>query len=326
MTRLTAAALAGLALLAACADAQSHDAPAKAPQSAAPNAAMTGAQDAQDPLLRPIAEEYAKRWLGEVPPMRIHGNTWYVGFEGLSVTVIRTSEGLILVDGGVPQAVRAIEANLRAIGLNIHDVKYILSTEPHYDHAGGLAALARDSGAAVVASPEAAAVLAQGRSGDDDPQASMLAPFPAVTRLHPMRDGETLTLGDVTLTAHATPGHTPGSMSWSWRSCEGDDCRAVVAVSSLNPISSDGYRFTAPANRAIHDGFVRTFAKVRALPCDILIPSHPGQAGLEAAMARSRAGAQPNPFIDPNACRAYADDFEARFNARLARERAGTEP
>lgn len=311
MKTLPSALIAGLALLAACADALSQEAP------------RVERVD-PDPLLQPIAPDHARQWLGEEEPVRVHGNTYLVGFEGLTVGLIRTSEGLILIDGAVPQAVLALEANLEKLGLSIRDVKYILSTEPHYDHAGGLAALARDSGATVVSSPEAAEVLGRGRSGADDPQAAWLAPFPGVANIRALRDGETLVLGDVTVTARATPGHTRGSMSWSWRSCEDDDCRDVVFGSSLNPLAAPGYRYSAPANRALLDGFRQTFVKLRAMPCDILLSSHPSPSGQDERLAAFRRRSQPNPFIDPAACRAYADKHEQLFDRRLERERNGT--
>lgn len=277
-----------------------------------------------DPLLQPIEPEYAARWLGEQAPVQVHGNTYLVGFEGLTVALIRTDDGLILIDGALPQAVPAIEDHIRTLGFRLEDVKYILSTEPHYDHAGGIAALARDTGATVIASPAASEVLARGRSGADDPQAAFLATFPAVRRLRPIRDGETLRLGDVVVTARASPGHTPGSMSWTWRSCEADDCRDVVFSSSLNPISADGYRFSAPENRGLHDGFLATFALFRALPCDILLTAHPDQPGVTERIERLRGARQPNPFIDPVACRAHADRHAVLFERRLESERLGT--
>lgn len=303
-----------LALTAGCAQAE--------PRQDAP-AAQARPDPAHDPLLQPIAPEYASQWLAVEIPTRIHGNTFSVGFGGLTVVLISTSDGLVLVDGALPQAVPAIEDNIRRLGFRIEDVKYILSTEPHYDHAGGLAALARDTGATVVASPAAAAVLQRGRSGADDPQAAWLEAFPPVERVRALRDGEVLRLGDVAITARATPGHTPGSMSWSWRSCEGEACKEVVFGSSLNPISADGYRFTDPANRALLDGFRATFASLRAMPCDILLTAHPSQSGGDEHMAHLRQGVTPNPFIDPNACRAYADKYEALLDRRLERERQG---
>jgi metallo-beta-lactamase class B len=304
---LVAAALA--ALMASCAQAEPPQAPPKAAAG-------------QDPLMQPIAPEYARRWLGVEMPVKLYGNTYLVGFSGLDVALISTSDGLVLIDGALPQAVPALEDNIRRLGFRIEDVKYILSTEPHYDHAGGLAALARDTGATVIASPAAAAVLRRGRSGADDPQAAWLEPFPAVERVRAVRDGEILRLGELEITARATPGHTPGSMSWSWRSCEATDCKAVVFGSSLNPIAADGYRFSDPANRALLDGFRGTFESLRAMPCDILLTAHPDQSGGDVRLAQLRQGATPNPFIDPTACRAYADKYEGLLAQRLERERA----
>jgi len=274
-----------------------------------------------DPLLQPIAPEYARRWLGVEVPTRLYGNTYLVGFSGLDVALISTPEGLVLIDGAVPQAVLDIEENIRRLGFRIEDVKYILSTEPHYDHAGGLAALARDSGATVIASPAAAAVLRRGSSGPDDPQASTAAAFPGVERVRVLQDGEILRLGDLEITARATPGHTPGSMSWSWRSCEDGDCKAVVFGSSLNPITSGEYRYSDPANRALLDAFRQTFANLRTMPCDILLTAHMEQSGGDVRLAQLRQGVEPNPFIDPTACRAYADKHEVLLDQRLERER-----
>ena len=281
-------------------------------------------QSGDDPLLRPIAPASSARWLTPQPPTRIFGNTYLVGFGGLNVALIRTRAGLILVDAGVPQGVRAVAANIRRLGFRLRDVRYILSTEPHFDHAGGLAALVRDTGATVVASPAAAEVLGRGRSGADDPQAAWLAPFPPVGRVRVMRDGEQLRLGDTVVTARATPGPTAGSMSWSWRACEGRRCADVLFGSSLNPIAAENYRFSDPAHAAGLAAFRRTFASLRALPCDILLTAHPDQSGGDAKFARLQRRREPNPFLDPAACRSYADRFERLLDARLAEEAAAT--
>ncbi|KSB88326.1 subclass B3 metallo-beta-lactamase [Caulobacter vibrioides] len=283
---------------------------------------MAGAAAAHDPLLAPIEPEYAARWLKPEAPIKVYGNSYVVGFGGLGVGLIKTSQGLILIDAALPQAVPAIEANIKALGFKVSDIKLILSTEPHYDHAGGLAALARDSGATVAASVPAAEALRHGRPGADDPQLGDLVPFPAVTRLRAVKDGEVIRLGDVAVTARATPGHTAGSMSWTWTSCERRDCKAVVFGSSLNPVSSDGYRFSDPKNAGVVASFRRSFAVVRGLKCDVLISAHPDQSGGDERLARARRGDKPNPFVDPGACRAYADRYAARLEARLAKERA----
>ena len=152
-------ALGGVMLAAACGNAAST-----LPEAGVRKTDVQVGAVADDPLTRPIARERAARWLGRQDPQRVHGNTWLVGFAGLTVGLIQTDDGLILIDGGVPQGVAQVEANLAAAGFRIEDVKYILSTEPHWDHSGGLAALARDSGATVVASPEAAGAKRTGRS------------------------------------------------------------------------------------------------------------------------------------------------------------------
>ncbi|WP_375195160.1 subclass B3 metallo-beta-lactamase [Sphingobium sp.] len=264
------------------------------------------AHAADDPLLRPIEPDYARQWLSPEKPHRLFGNSYSVGFGGLSVVLIHTRAGLILIDGALPQAVRDIESNIQALGFSIRDVKLILSTEPHYDHAGGLAALSRDSGAPVVASAYAASVLRKGGADPNDPQTSILAPIAAVTKLRIARPGEAIRLGGVTVMPVATPGHTMGSMSWRWRSCEGRECRSMVFASSLNAISGDGYRFSDPAHRSQVAAFRKSFAIMRTLPCDMLITAHPDQG----------RGAN---------CRSYADSAQARLDARLRKE-AGAKP
>lgn len=285
--------------------------------------ALVAQVTADDPLLKPIEPEFAQRWLTPQPATRIHGRTWLVGFGGLSVGLIKTSAGLILIDAAVPQSVLDLEANIRSAGFEISDIKLILSTEPHYDHAGGLAALARDSGATVLASAPAVAVLRAGRSGADDPQMAWLPPLPSPARLRAVKDGEKIRLGDTVVTAIATPGHTAGSMSWNWKSCEGAACRTIVFASSLNPVAAPGYRFSDPAHAAGIAAFRRTIDRVRGLRCDILFSAHPDQSGGDVKFAKFLKQPAPNPFVDPGACRAYADRFAGLLEARLAEETKG---
>ncbi|MET0372984.1 MAG: metallo-beta-lactamase, partial [Rhizorhabdus sp.] len=201
-------------------------------------AAPAVAGDVDDPLLRPIAPDFAAKWLRPEAPVNIYANVYLVGFGGLNVGLIRTDAGLVLIDGAVPQGVKVIEDNIRALGFSLSDVKLILSTEPHYDHAGGIAALARDTGATVVASAAAAPVLMRGRSGPEDPQMAWLESFPAMKKVRVVRDGEAVRLGKTVITARATPGHTPGSMSWTLRPCDKGSCLNIVFASSLNPIAA----------------------------------------------------------------------------------------
>ncbi len=266
------------------------------------------AEDAHDTLLQPIVPEFAQRWLVAQPPAKIYGNTYLVGFEGLNVALIDTGDGLVLIDGALPQAVPAIKENLRALGFRIEDVRLILSTEPHYDHASGIAALARDSGATVVAGVAAVDALRSGESDPHDPQHGLVASFHGIGNVRGIDDRETITLGNTTITAIATPGHTRGSTSWTWQACVADQCRNVVFASSVNPVSADDYRFSAPGHEPVVRSFRETFRTLRALPCDIFFQSHSG-----TPLKNLNNGG-------PSPCSDYASRYESILDARLADE------
>ena len=286
-------------------------------------AGVVHARPASDPLLRPVEPVAASRWLTDQPPLHIYGNTYLVGFGGLNVGLIKTRAGLVLIDGSLPQGVKKVEAHIRALGFRVGDIRYILSTEPHSDHASGIGALARDSHATVIAGKAAVRALETGVPSADDPQAGYHVRYHGVGPVRGVADGEKIRLGDVTVTAIATPGHTPGSTSWTWRSCEKGDCKAMVFSASLNPISAPDYRFTDSVHLGELEAFHHSFAVMRALPCDVLISAHPDQSGGDEKAARLRSGASPNPFVDPAACRAFAAHFEKAFDQRLADEKAG---
>jgi metallo-beta-lactamase class B len=283
-------------------------------------AASTPAHAADDPLLRPIEAEYSKRFLTPAQPARIFGNTALVGFGALTVAVIRTSAGLILIDGALPQGVADVETHLRQLGLSIRDVKLILSTEPHYDHASGIAALQRDSGATVLAGAAAARTLRNSGLDPNDAQNPGLAPFPAPKNIRAVRDGEVIRLGDVAVKAIAMPGHTPGSMSWSWTSCEGKHCARVLFQASINAVAPKAFRFSAPEHRALVASFRASIARLRTLPCDLILTSHPDNSGGDVKLTTFLRQPTPNPYLDPQGCKTTADGYEKRLNDRLAEE------
>jgi metallo-beta-lactamase class B len=265
-------------------------------------------------------------WNAPHEPFRVFGNTYFVGVAGLSAVLIASDAGLILLDGGLPQSAPLIDANIRKLGFKTESVRLIVNSHAHYDHAGGIAALQRASGATVAASAAGARALEQGEPTPDDPQFGFgrkANAFPPVKSVRVVADGEVLRVGDVTLTAHSTPGHTPGSTTWTWRSCEGKRCLNVVYADSLNAVSTPEYRFTGTATHAgIIDQFRRSVAKVAELPCDILLAVHPEFADLDGKL-KARAG-QPrvDPFADANACRVYAAAAAKRLDARVAAEAA----
>ncbi len=246
--------------------------------------------------------------------MRIHANTYLVGTCGISAILITGTAGHILIDAGTEKGADLIAANVRRLGFRLQDVKYLLHSHEHFDHVGGMARLQRLTGAQLVASPAAAAVFQTGAAGAGDPQAGMHAPFAAAPVDRVIRDGADVRLGNLVLTPVATPGHTPGALSWHWGACDGGVCRRIVYADSLSPIGREGYRFSD------HPAYLQAFraglAKLAALECDILLTPHPSAS----RMVERLAGREP--LADGNACRDYAASITKRLDDRLAKEAA----
>jgi metallo-beta-lactamase class B len=215
-------------------------------------------------------------WNVTQAPFRIYGNTYYVGVRGLSSILITSDQGHILIDGDLPESAPKIAASIRGLGFRLEDVKLILNSHVHFDHAGGIAALQKLSGAEVAASAASTRVLRSGRSGPDDPQFGQLSAIPRVDRVRVVLNDETLRVGPLEVTAHFTPGHTTGGTSWSWRSCEQARCLNIAYVDSLTPVSADTFLFTRNATYPnVLKDFEQSFATISALPCDILLTPHP---------------------------------------------------
>ena len=267
--------------------------------------------------------EYCEGWSQPREPFQVFGNTWYVG-GGVSSVLITSRHGHILIDGGLTQTAPQIAKNIRKLGFRLEDVKLIVNSHTHYDHAGGIAALQRASGAEVAASPAAKRALERGGPTEDDPQFAFGPEhnnFPAVSNVRAIADGETLTVGDLKITVHFTPGHTPGGTSWTWRSCERDTCMSMVYADSLNSVSAPAFKFSADEKRvAIFEKSIDTVAQ---LECAILLTPHPEAFDLDAKLAlRKDKDPDNRAFVDRNACKAYAAGARERLAKRLAEERA----
>jgi metallo-beta-lactamase class B len=289
---------------------------------AAPALAADGAKDTMDSGDDHVHCDNCEDWNQPQAPFKIFGNTWYVGTSGLSSILVTSPDGHVLLDGALPQSAPIIQANIEALGFRMADVKLILNSHEHWDHAGGIAALQRASGAEVAASPAAARVLRQGTVGVDDPQFDAASPvnIPKVPEVTEVADLQTVKVGNLAIKAYATPGHTPGSTTWSWTSCQTDDCRKVVYADSLNPVSLGDFRFSGGNGHPDRsEQFASSIARVAALPCDIVLSVHPGMTGtFEKLTART---ADRNTFLDAKACAAYAAAASEKLRARLAEER-----
>jgi len=259
-----------------------------------------------------------ERWNIPQDPFRILGNTWFVGTAGLTALLIETDEGLILVDAALPQSSMLIEANIRKLGFDPLNIKAILVSHAHFDHAGGINALQRLSGAAVYSSPDGADVLRSGLLQEDDPQ-FLYGPentsFPASKNVTGIADREVVTVGGVSVKAVHTPGHTPGGVSWTWESCALGTCYDIVYADSLTAVSAEGYRYSdGPAANQM----IESAGAIAELDCDVLLSPHPFFFGMKDKLEKRDEG---NPFINNVACMLYAETALSWLEQRLDSER-----
>jgi metallo-beta-lactamase class B len=261
-------------------------------------------------------------WNAAQQPFRIFGNSYWVGTHGLGSILITSPQGHVLIDGALPESAPSILASIRALGFRVEDVKLILNSHAHFDHAGGIAELQRATGAQVAASPWSARVMERGASDASDPQYGVLRGYPAVARVRTIADGDTLRVGPLALVAHFTGGHTPGGTTWAWRSCDGARCLNLAYADSQTPVSADEFLFTRNSTypTAVAD-FEHGFAVLDTLPCDVLLTPHPDASELWQRIAARDAG-QSDALVNANACRAYAATGRARLQQRIAKERA----
>lgn len=246
------------------------------------------------PLPQPAADRQAgqallaacidkKDFSDPAPPARIHRNVWYVGTCTVSVILITTPKGHILIDGSVEQAVPSVLANIRKLGFDPRDIRWIVTSHEHYDHVGGVAALKQATGAKLAASAPARRVLESGKPDPADSQFADLPPFTPVKVDRVIGEGSQVTVGPLTLTAMMTPGHTAGSTTWTWQSCTGPACRRFTYLDSLTALEAGNYKFRKhPAAVAT---FRKTLERVGGMDCGVMINPHPGVGSLFERLA-----------------------------------------
>lgn len=260
-------------------------------------------------------------WSDAAPPARIHGSTYYVGTCGITVLLVTSPKGHVLIDGATDEAVPSILANIRTLGFDPRDIRTIVGSHEHVDHMGGFAALKAATGAKLLVSAAARPVVESGQTDNDDPQFGTIPdmrPVPVDGILTFTPEPGMIITGEPTrvmsLTPQPTPGHTSGGTSWTWRSCEGDACVTFAYVDSLSAGSADGYRFSDHPERVAP--FRATFDRVAALPCDIVVTPHPGVSDLFERLSGAK------PLVAGDGCRNLVTAMRKRLDDRLAKERA----
>lgn len=254
-------------------------------------------------------------WSDAAPPAHVFGNVYMVGTCGITALLITTPGGHFLIDGATDEAAEGIAANIRTLGFEPEDVRYLLVTHEHLDHAGGLARLKQITRAKFVTREAARLGMETGLPMVDDPQHGIHPAFPGIKADRIIGDGETLQIGKQRINVIATPGHSPGGTSYAWKSCEGTVCNTIVYADSLNAVSGNAYRFTD------HPAYVATLrgsmARIEAIEdCDIMISPHPFQSAFFERLAGVK------PLVDAGRCKEYATAARERLDARLAKEAA----
>jgi len=254
---------------------------------------------------------------GEAEPFRIAGNFYFVGATDVSVFLITGREGHVILGGGYPIMAPMIMASIATLGFDIKDVKVLLDSHAGPDGAGGLAALQRASGAKLWASEASANIIA---SGGDNPDWALplralirsgLAGYPPARVDHRFKDGDTIRVGSIALTAHITSGGERGCTSWSFPVRDGNRMLNVVSACGLG--MTLGMRYPEQAA-----DIERSLRVLRSLPVDIWVTSHGRPWGRYRKFVESRTAKNPvDPFIDPEGYREYIDAAEAEYRSGL---------
>ena len=279
---------------------------------------LAGTAQAQTP--KDLLAALLVKWNTPTEPFRMIGNVYYVGTDGLASYLITSPQGHILVDTVMPEATSQIKANIEKLGFKVADIKYLLNTHAHIDHTGGLAEMKQASGAQLVAG-EADKPLLEGGYYPGAREETALN-FPPVKVDRTVREGDTVTIADVTLTARETPGHSPGCTSWEFSVKDGDATRSALIFCSgtvaLNRL------VTNPTYPGIVTDYKKTFARAQDMKPNVLLAPHPEMYKMAEKRAKLAEGG-PNPFVNPGEFNAYAATLEKAFEDALAKQTAAAQ-
>ena len=260
-------------------------------------------------------------WNAPFKPFRLIGNIYYVGPSGISSFLITTPEGSILIDTGFDATVPHIRESVERLGFKLSDIKIILNSHAHTDHAGGDAMMKRLTGAKIMMSAADAALLASGGTNDFTPYSHAMMCYPPAKTDRVLHDGDTVKLGGVVLTCHLTPGHTKGCTTWTMDVTQDGKVYHLVFFGSTSILPGVPLLNNPKYPNMVED-FTETYHKLKSLPCDVFLAPHTGFFGLKDKAARLESGEKPNPFIEPvEAYRDFIGKAEGKFLKQLEEER-----
>jgi metallo-beta-lactamase class B len=261
----------------------------------------------------------ANPWYVPTEPFHIAGPIYYVGTKGLSVFLITTSDGDILLGGGMPGTTPLIAASIRKLGFKPENIRILLVNHSHVDHVGTLADFKKLTGAKLEVMEADAALLKSGGSTDYLFAKDAKFHFPPVTPDQVLKDGDTVSLGGSTLTAHATPGHTRGCTTWTMTVAEGGHSYLVVFADGVS-INPGTHLVKNPSYPGIADDYRHTFGVLESLHPDIFLSYH--AEAFDAAGKRPRSATEGvQAWVDPQGYRDYVTYGKSKFEQGIASEK-----
>lgn len=266
----------------------------------------------------PAQAQSPAAWTTPTEPFKIAGNLYYVGTAGIGAYLITTPQGHILIDGAMPGSAKDIEASITKLGFAPSEVKVLLNTHAHFDHAGGLAELKRDTGAKLAASAGDKIALETGKyPGSEEVKAFDFAPVKVDRALE---DGERLSMGGIALTAHLTPGHSAGCTTWTFPvMIDGVSRQAMIYCSTSVAANRLVSKTKGPQYPGIVADYEKSFAKLKTMKADVFLAPHAEQFGMTEKRDALAAGG-PNPFIDPGLLQKTVAASEKAFREELAKQ------
>jgi metallo-beta-lactamase class B len=272
-------------------------------------------------LLRPdgAAQAQTAAQLVPFPPFKIAGNIYYVGPKAMADYLIATPEGLILINTDWDRNVPLLRASVEKLGFKFSDIKIILLSHAHPDHAGGGAAVKAQTGARYMVMEQDVDVVESGGKKDfrnNTPQDY----YPPAKVDRVLHDGDRVSLGGTELTAHLTPGHTKGCTTWTMKVQDGGKSYNVVIVGSA-AVGPKVHLRDNPKYPGQVDDYERTFNVLKSLPADIFLGAHGDYFNMEDKFARRQRNNAMNPFVDPVGYSEYVANAEREFRSALAQQK-----
>ena len=268
-------------------------------------------------LLMATAEAARDQWAEPFPAFRVVGNLYGVGTHDLSVFLITTEDGHILINTGLAESTPLIRDNIASLGFRLEDVKILLTQQAHWDHTAALAEIKALTGAKMWATREDARVLEDG--GRSDPHFGGKELFPPVAVDRVLADGDTVALGGTTLTVHLHPGHTEGSSSYSMEVREGERTYRVL-IANMGTVNAGKRLAVDPTYPGAAADFAYTYTTQKQMPVDIWVAAHGSQYGLHDKYAPGQPY-DPERFVDPEGFVRAVEALEEKFLKTLAGER-----